>query len=165
VLLLRLALGAYFIGHGVAKLQSMDSTVAMFNTWGFATFWAYAVSIAEVVAGIAFILGAFLWLAAALIVVEMAVAIYSVIGPNPQGEPALFHFIFGWGPNVIYAMAALCLAFVGAGKWSLTGWWLRRRGAQCMQCKADHGLQCECKKDDSGGHHPDCSCAACGCGK
>jgi uncharacterized membrane protein YphA (DoxX/SURF4 family) len=165
LLILRLVLGAFFIGNGVAKLQSMSSTVTMFGQWGFGPFWAWTETLAEVVAGAAIALGAFMWLAAALIVIIMIVAVYVVIGPNPNGESSLFHFIFGWGPNAIYAAAAVCLAFTGPGKWSLGGWWMRRRGAACMQCKADHGMECECKKDDSGGHAPDCSCATCGCEK
>ncbi len=169
LLLLRVVLGAYFIGHGIAKLQYMDSTISAFNQWGFPAaltgVFSYVVAVSELLAGSAIVLGAFLWPAAALIIIIMTVAISVVVGPNPDNDPALIHFVFGWGMNLIYAAAALALAFTGAGKWSLAGWWMRRHGANCMQCKADHGLQYECKKDDMGNHHPDCSCAMCGCGK
>lgn len=165
LLILRLVLGAFFIGHGVAKLEGMSSTVSMFGQWGFGSVWAYAETFAEIIAGAAIALGAFMWLAAALIVIIMAVAVYVVIGPNPNGEPFIFHFIFGWGPNAIYAAAAIALAFTGPGKWSLGGWWMRRRGAKCMECKASHGMTCACATDESGAHASTCSCVLCGCEK
>lgn len=163
-LLLRLALGTYFIGHGAAKFQNISATVAMFGQWGFSPFWAYAASGAELVSGIAIALGAFLWIAAALVVIVMAVAVYSIVGPNPEGQPWLLHFIFGWGPNVVYATAALSLAFTGAGKWSVTGWLMRRYyQTGCKECKIDHGMKCECATDTAGAHSGDCSCKTCGC--
>lgn len=152
-LVLRLVLGLYFIGHAVAKLQSMSGTVVMFQQWGFAPVLAYAATISELLAGAALVLGVFLWFAAVLITVVMAVAVYFVTGPNPDGEPMLFHFIFGWGPNAIYAAAAIAMAFTGAGKWSLTGLLMRRKLAMCNQCNIDHGIKCQG------------SCVLCGCGK
>lgn len=165
LLLLRVVLGAFFIGNAVAKLQNMTSTVAMFNQWGIPSFLTYASTIAELIAGAALVLGAFMWLAAGIIIVLMAVAVYVVIGPNPSGEPWLYHFIFGWGPNAIYAAAALALAFTGPGKWSLAAWGLHRRAAQCKECNIDHGMKCACATDESGAHASACSCVLCGCGK
>jgi putative oxidoreductase len=139
----------------------MSGTVAMFGQWGFSPLFAYAASISELVAGIAIVLGAFMWVAAALIVIVMAVAVYAVVGPNPEGEPWMFHYIFGWGPNAIYAAAALSLAFTGAGKWSLTGLMMNRwkKRAECKDCMISYGAQCTCAEP----HAPDCACTLCGC--
>ncbi len=150
-LLLRLALGGFFIAHGVSKFLNMTDMIAVFGQWGLASYWAYVVATVEVVAGLAFVLGAFVWVGATLVVVEMAVAIYLVIIPNTAGQSFLPRYIFGWGQNLIYAISALSLAFTGSGKWSLAGWWMKRKGGNCCKggccadCKADHGMMESCK--------------------
>lgn len=144
-LLLRLALGGFFIAHGVSKFINMTDMIAVFGEWGLASYWAYIIATTELLAGLALVLGAFVWLAAALIVVEMAVAIYVVIIPNTVGQDFLPRYIFGWGQNLIYAVAALSLALSGSGKWSLTGEWLKRRGMACKKCRSDHGMSADCK--------------------
>jgi putative oxidoreductase len=128
VLILRLALGVFFIAHSTAKFQNMGVMTAFFGQLGLAPFWPYIVATAEMVSGLALVLGVFLWLAAFLITVVMTVAVVMVMGPNPANQPFILHFISGWGPNVIYAAAALCLAFCGPGRFSLNAWWMRRRG-------------------------------------
>lgn len=144
LLLLRLSLGSFFLVHGISKFQSMDSVVAYFNAIGLATFWAYVVAVAEIISGLALILGVFLWTAAFLLTVMSAVAIYKVTGPNPQGQTFLIHYISTWGANVIYATAAICIAFCGSGKWSLTSSWMcrwaKKRKEVCLKYLADHGL-------------------------
>src|SRR5512144_392627 len=94
-LLLRLALGAFFLAHGISKFINMTDMVLVFKQWGLASYWAYIVAVSEIVGGLAFLLGAFVWLGAALIVVEMAVSIWLVIIPNTQGQDFLPRFIFG----------------------------------------------------------------------
>jgi len=141
LLLLRLSLGAFFIAHGVNKLQNIESMQQFFNSVGLtASFWPHVVGWGELLAGVAILLGAFMWIAAVVIAVVMALAILKVTWPNPSQQPALLHFISGWGPNVIYGTAALALAWCGAGKWSLTGWFLRQKGRSedCKDCQADH---------------------------
>ena len=147
LLVLRLALGAFFVVHGISKFQSMDSVVPFFNSIGLATFWAYVVATAEIISGLALILGVFLWVAAFLLTVMTVVAIYKVTGPNPQGQTFLIHYISAWGTNVIYAAAAICVAFCGAGRWSLTALWMRRwmkKDKVCVDCRADHGIGHNC---------------------
>ncbi len=165
VLVLRVALGAFFLGHGISKFQNMDIMVQFFGSIGLASYWAYITATAEVIAGISLILGIFLWLAAFLISVMSAVAIIKVTGPNPMEQTAIIHFISGWGPNVVYAAAAICLAFCGAGRWSLTALLMRRwSGTMCAECKAggktdcDHNKPCpDCRADHGIGHNcPDC---------
>ena len=165
LLVLRLALGSFFLVHGISKFRSMDSVIAYFNSINLSAFWAYVVATSEVISGLALILGAFVWVAAFLITVMTVVAIYKVTGPNPLGQPFLIHYISAWGTNVIYAAAAICVAFCGSGRWSLTSWWLCRRANKiCEECKgkdsADcpHNMDClECRADHGIGHN----CPAC----
>lgn len=107
--------------------------------------WAKFVATGEVVAGAALIFGAFLWPAALFITGLMLVAIWTVTSKAPGDR--LINFINGWGRETIYASAALCLAWCGAGRWSLTAWWLRRKGlraAACRECLATHGVGHDC---------------------
>lgn len=151
LLVLRVSLGAFFLAHGIAKFQNMELMVDFFASLGLASFWVYVVAVSESLAGAMLIVGAFSWVAAAMITVDMAVAIFKVTGPNPQGQDFLPHFVSGWGTNLIYAAAALCIAWCGAGRWSLTAMWLRRKGMACRDCKADHGMGHNCP-DCKDGH-------------
>lgn len=144
LLVLRVVLGAFFIAHGVAKFQSLEMMRGFFDSIGFPGPWAAIVAASEVLAGIAILVGAFLWIAAPVLTVIMAVAIWKVTGPNPQGQPLVLHFISGWGPNLVYAAAVWCLALCGAGRWSLAAWLMRRRGMACRDCKAAHGMGHDC---------------------
>lgn len=148
ILLLRLALGLFFIGHGVSKFLNMTDMVAVFAQWGLASYWVYIVTFSEVLAGLAFVLGAFVWVGALLVVVEMAVSIILVIIPNTVGQTFLSRFLFGWGPNIIYAIAALALAFTGSGRYSLTAMMMKRKGAGCKECMGGHGMYEKCKDCD-----------------
>lgn len=146
VLLLRLSLGFFFMVHGISKLQNMDSVIAYFSSIGLSTFWAYVVAISEIVSGLTLVLGIFVWAAAFLLTVMSTVAIWKVTGPNPQGQTFLIHYISTWGPNVIYATAALCVALCGPGRWSLASllmsrWMKDGKCTECTDCMADHGLE------------------------
>jgi uncharacterized membrane protein YphA (DoxX/SURF4 family) len=137
-------LGAFFIAHGVSKFQNMAMMKEFFGSLGLPAWTAVLVACAEVFSGTALLLGAFVWIAAPLITIVMLVAIWKVTSKAPGN--ILLSFISGWGPNLIYAAAALCIAFCGAGRYSLTAWWLRRKGMQkdCRDCKAGHGMGHDC---------------------
>lgn len=144
VLVLRLMLGVFFLGHGISKFQNMEMMKGFFGSLGLPPWTAIVVACAEVFSGAALVLGAFLWIAAPLITIIMLVAAWKV-GAKYPGD-ALTTFIAGWGPNLVYAAAALCLAFCGAGRYSLTAWYLRRKGMQgdCRDGKASHGIGHDC---------------------
>ncbi len=57
LLLVRLALAAVFLYHGITKFQNLDGTVAFFGQLGFAPFFAYLVATVETVGGAAMLLG------------------------------------------------------------------------------------------------------------
>jgi uncharacterized membrane protein YphA (DoxX/SURF4 family) len=145
LLVLRLTLGAFFISHGVVKFQNMDQMKLFFGSLGLPTWTATLVACSEIFSGTALVLGAFVWVAAGLITVIMGVAIWKVTSQASGG--LLMGYISGWGTNLVYASAALCIAFCGAGRYSLTAWWLRRRGmkvAACRECLASHGVGHDC---------------------
>jgi uncharacterized membrane protein YphA (DoxX/SURF4 family) len=152
LLLLRVALGSFFIAHGLTKFKNMDMIVRFFDSLGFhSPLWAKFVATGEVLSGVALILGAFLWPAALFITGLMLVAIWKVTSKVP-GD-GLINFINGWGREAIYASAALCIAWCGAGRWSLTAWWLRRKGLKmesCRECRAAHGIGHDCPDCPSG---------------
>jgi putative oxidoreductase len=136
LLILRVVLGAFFIAHGISKFENLAAMKEFFASLSLASPFAYVVAVVEILSGTALVLGAWLWPAALGITVIMAVAIWKVTGQNLYGQPFLIHFISGWAPNIIYAAAALSLAFTGAGGYSLSAWYMKRyRGEDaCKEC-------------------------------
>src|SRR5262245_21219202 len=77
-LLVRLAIGAVFFAHGWQKLTVMHPegiATMMLKDWPVPLFWAWLLTLNEVVGGAALILGAFTRLAAVLNAIDMAVVI------------------------------------------------------------------------------------------
>ena len=130
ILLLRVSLGLFFFVSGVFKFENLKATIGFFSQIGLGSFWVYVASSAEILSGLLLILGIFIWIAAALIVIIMIVAIYLGTGPNPQGQSFFLHLISGWGPNVVYAAAALTIALCGAGRWSIADWVYKKKSEQ-----------------------------------
>lgn len=125
LLALRLALGAAFVVHGYPKLFKM---FAGFSGWldsmGIrpGKFWALVVGVVEFFGGIAIILGVFTQLAAALIAVNMFVAMAKV----KWGKVGFVEMEkTGWELDLIYFAAAIALAFLGAGSYALDGYIFR----------------------------------------
>jgi uncharacterized membrane protein YphA (DoxX/SURF4 family) len=147
LLVLRLSLGAFFVAHGTVKFQNMEMMQQFFASLGFQPWMAPLVAVVEILSGLALILGAFVWPAAVGITIIMALAVLKVTS-KAQGDE-LTQFITGWGPNLIYAAAALCIAWCGAGRYSLTAWHLKRKGMAegvCRDCKAGHGVGHDCSE-------------------
>jgi uncharacterized membrane protein YphA (DoxX/SURF4 family) len=130
ILLLRISLGLFFFINGIFKFENLKAMIEFFGKIGLGPFWVYVVASGETLSGLLLIVGIFLWIAAALIVIIMIVAICLGTGPNPQGQSFLLHLISGWGPNAIYAVAALTIALCGAGRWSLANWIYKKRSGQ-----------------------------------
>lgn len=143
LLVLRVALGAFFLAHGISKFQNLAIMQEFFVSIGLAAWMAPVIAAVESLAGLALILGAYLWPAALGIIGVMAVATWKVTGLNVYGQSWLLHYVSGWAPNAIYAAAALALAFTGAGEYSLTAWCLKRCPVLCRFCRMDHGIPVE----------------------
>lgn len=111
ILLIRLGLGVVFLVHGTQKLTSLSSTVEFFGMLGIPAILTYLVVAIEFLGGIAMILGLCARLAGLLIAAVMVGAIFLVT----LGEG----FTGGYEYNLVLLLAALGIAFLGAGKYSL----------------------------------------------
>lgn len=109
LLLLRLGPAVVFLAHGYLKLfgGQHDLTVALFLTVNIpmAEMAAWFVGALELIGGLALLLGIFVRPFAALLAVEMAIAIYKV--RLPQG------FIGAWEFELTVLLACVGLAFLG----------------------------------------------------
>ena len=113
-LLLRVILGAVFIVHGYPKLfKSFSETVGFFESIGIrpAKFWVFVVGAVEFFGGIALVFGFATQLVAALIVVNMLVAIAKVKGK--QG------FVNGFEFDLMLLIVALSLVLTGSGAYAI----------------------------------------------
>jgi len=123
LLVLHVAVGAYFAAHGAQKLFGSFGGAGLDGTAGFfesnlnlrpGRFHATAAGVNEFVGGILIALGLLVPLGAVLIVATMVAAIWTVHLPNgPFAQDS------GYELNVIYIAIAVALAGAGAGQWSL----------------------------------------------
>ncbi len=126
VLILRVAIGLLFVGHGTQKLfgwfggYGLDGTAGFMGSLGFRKPRVAALSagVFEVGAGVFLAAGLLTPFAAAAIIGVMINAIVSVKGRALLG---------GYELDAVYAAGALALAFTGAGRYSVddaVGWGL-----------------------------------------
>lgn len=108
-LIIRIIVGAIFIFAGSVKLVTMGDTVAMFQSMGIATALVYVVAYAELLGGIAVLLGLWSELAAIGLAIIMIGAVYY----SRSGGFALM-----MGPLATLA-AVLSIVPHGAGAYSL----------------------------------------------
>lgn len=119
--LLRVVFGLFLAYHGYNKVfggGGLAGTAGWFGSMGFkyAPMQARAAAATEIGAGVLFAAGLLTSLAAAGMIAVMLVATYTAHLKNG-------FFIFkpgqGWEYCVSIAVAAFCVAMVGAGEWSL----------------------------------------------
>jgi putative oxidoreductase len=108
---LRLVFGVIFVIFGVMKLGSIVVTAGYMDKMGIPLplFMAWVVALAELLGGLALILGRWTRLAAILLGVEMFVAVFITLHGGPQAFMAPL-FAFG---------AMITLLFLGGGNLSL----------------------------------------------
>lgn len=116
--LLRLALGVMFLAHGLLKIFvfTLPGTVGYFESIGLPGFFAYLTIAAEVVGGLALLVGFKTRLVALGLVPVLIGAAFFGHGGNGwvfsnQGG--------GWEYPVFLALAALAQAFIGSGRFAL----------------------------------------------
>ena len=135
---LQLIVGYGFFEHGYAKLvRGPDDFIAILHAIGmpFAFFLGWATIVIEMVGGLLILLGAFVPLAAAPMIVVLLVAIFTVHLPNgfssirlQSYDAAGAHFGQpGYETDLLYLAALLALCFGGAGPLSLDGYVSARR--------------------------------------
>ena len=118
---LRLAMGSVFIAHGAQKLfgafggPGLNGFSGMMTKMGLkpALAWALAVALVEFVGGIFLALGFLTQVAAGLIAVVMAVALFTVHLKNGFFLPHGFEFV------LVLLAAAIALATLGPGNFAI----------------------------------------------
>jgi len=126
--LLRFALGTMWIAHALLKLLvfTLPGTAQYFASIGLPSLLAYPVFAAELLGGLALLLGVYArQVALALLPIMVAAAWVHVpngwVHTSPNG---------GWEYPVFLTVASLVLWLVGDGAWALRrGAWLAPRGA------------------------------------
>lgn len=118
-LALRIVLGVSFISHGYPKLKNRTEVIQWFDAQGIkpAAFWWLVVFVTEFFGGIALVLGAFVPVVAALLMINMLVA----MGKVKWGKVG-FSREEGWELDLAYFVMALSLVLLGAGAYSIDLW-------------------------------------------
>jgi len=111
LLLIRLALAAVFISHGVQKLMNLAGTVDFFAGLSLPAALAYTVAAIETLAGLAMLLGISTELAGLLLAIVMAGAIYTV--------KYQLGFLGGYELYLTLLLTALGIALAGPGRYRL----------------------------------------------
>ncbi|EEW1660258.1 DoxX family protein [Escherichia coli] len=119
-LLLRLVVGGLMLFHGVHKLfAGIDGISGMLIAKGIPGFIAYGVLIGEVVAPVLIILGILTRPSALVIALTMVVA-WLMVG---MGKTGMLDKTGAWAIEslVYFFVAALAVAFLGAGRYAVAG--------------------------------------------
>lgn len=118
LLLLRIVVGAVFAAHGAQKIfeYTIPGTIGSFSGMGvpFPEIAAPVVAFVELVGGVLLIAGVLTKVAAVLLAVDMIVALITVHLPA-----GLWVGDGGYEFVAVLGVAALALAFTGAGRYSL----------------------------------------------
>lgn len=110
LMLLRLAVGVFFVMHSILKFSNLSGTISFFQSLGLPGFLAPVTASVEIIAGLLFIVGFWTKWAGYAIAVLM-VGAFAFAGLK-SGFPA-------YEVIVTYFAAALAIAWNGPGKWSV----------------------------------------------
>ena len=117
-LILRLALGALILFHGISKLRSgIDGISSMVTAAGLPGYVAYGVYIGEVLAPLMVLAGWYARIGAGIIAVNMLFA----LGLVHQGDFLALAESGGWALELqgMFLCTALAIACLGPGRYSL----------------------------------------------
>ncbi len=120
LLLLRVGVGLVFVLHGYVKFAHMDNTIGFFSTLGLPAFVAYAITIIEVVGGLAVLLGVFFCVANILLALTMVFAII-LVKFTMATKMGLPDSLLIMEIDVMLLVSTLALSMFGAGKYALMG--------------------------------------------
>lgn len=119
-LILRLAIGGLMLFHGVAKLRTGVGGVArILASAHLPAFLAYGVFFGEVLAPVLLVLGLFVRPAAAIVALDMVVA----IAVAHRKDIATITPVGGWAIELelLYLLGALAICFLGSGRFAFGG--------------------------------------------
>lgn len=117
-LVLRLSIGGLLLFHGIFKMvHGIGGIEGMLAAKGIPTFFAYGVYVGEVIIPIMLILGVRVRIAAAILILNMLMAIYTVFGFNifaldKTGGWVIEH-------QLLYILPAIAIMLLGSGSYSL----------------------------------------------
>ena len=130
-LILRLGLGAVFMAHGAQKIfgiwggAGISGTAAFFSELGLAPAYPLAlfVGLVELVGGLMLASGAFTLITAAVLIINMSIAVWKVHLPNGfflnwTNAPGVGH---GYEFNLVLLAGLVCLMLTGPGAFSIDG--------------------------------------------
>jgi putative oxidoreductase len=119
-LVLRLAVAALMAFHGISKLRHGVAWMAgPLQAHHLPAWLAYGVYVAEVVAPILLIAGILTRPAALVIVFEMMMAMFLVLGPKTVAIDRQTGAL-GGELQLLYLLCALAIAFLGSGRFALS---------------------------------------------
>lgn len=121
-LLLRLTLGILILLHGWAKIKhGVGGIEAMLAVRGLPAFLAWGVYLGEVLAPLLLILGVYTRLGAALVTLNMVVA----LALAHSGHFSMFTSSGGWRLELqaMFLVASLAVLMLGSGRYALGGRW------------------------------------------
>lgn len=116
VLILRIAIGALMLLHGIAKLKGVSFIEGMLSAKGLPAFLAYGVYVTEIIAPVLLIIGYRTRLAAAVFAFGAVFALLLV----HSAEIFTLNQHGGWGVELLglYLFGAVALFFTGGGKYA-----------------------------------------------
>ncbi|WP_129661742.1 DoxX family protein [Rothia uropygialis] len=127
LLLLRVGLGIVFLMHGLQKFNewTLDGTAANFQQMGIPSpeLSAAVAAYAELIGGIALIVGVLSRLAGLVLAIDMFGAIYFV-----HGSQGFFAADGGYESVLVLALASLAVFLLGPGRFAIAGALEGRRG-------------------------------------
>ena len=117
-LVLRMAIGALMLLHGIAKLKSgVGGIEGMLTSSGLSPALAYLVYVGEILAPLGLILGVFTRISAAIVLVNMLFA----IGLAHLGQVFSLTKSGGWGIELqaLFLFGSLAVVLLGPGRFSM----------------------------------------------
>lgn len=117
--LLRLSIGGLMLFHGLNKLfYGTEQIGEILNRAGIPPFFSFGVFLGEILGPILMIIGYQARLGAFLVALDMLIAILLV----HAGDLTRMNELGGWMVelNMLYLLGALCVIFLGSGRYSLT---------------------------------------------
>ncbi|HVU06406.1 MAG TPA: DoxX family protein [Candidatus Paceibacterota bacterium] len=117
-LIVRLIIGGIFIFAGWVKASDMTMTLGFFSQLGLPSFLAYVISYAEILGGIALVIGLWTELASTGLAIIMIGATYYSYQMAPAMNMPVSQAIM---PTIAIFAAALSLIATGAGRFSVAG--------------------------------------------
>lgn len=120
-LILRLALGAIMISHGIPKIKKREVLGKKWNShYGVPRATIWLTGILQIVGGLALLVGLFTSLTSLVLALDMLAALFICIFNSHHREP--FNSVTpekGWDVNLLLVASLVAVLLLTGGKWSL----------------------------------------------